>query len=60
MSQIKRKKDGETLEITNDLGSTVTTISRAELQTQLDHKELDKIAIQLEIDEIQNDIDLLN
>ena len=60
MSKTKKKKDSETLEITNDLGSTITTITRAGIQTQLDHKELDKAAIQLEIDELQSDLDLLN
>lgn len=60
MSITKKKKDSETLEITNDLGRTVTTATKTELQTQLDHKNLDKIAIQLDIDEIQSDLDLLN
>lgn len=60
MSKTKKKKDDNTLEITNDLGSTITYVTRAELQTQLDHKELNKAAIQLDIDELQNDLDLLN
>lgn len=60
MSKTKKKKDDDTLEITNDLGVTITTVKRAELQTQLDHKKLDKDRIQLEIDELQNDLDLLN
>lgn len=60
MSKTKKKKDEDTLEVTNDPGTTITTITRAELQTQLDHKELDKAVIQLEIDELQSDIDLLN
>lgn len=60
MAKTKKKKDDNTLEITNDPGSTITTVTRAELQTKLDHKQLDKAAIQLDIDEYQSDLAILD
>ena len=60
MSKTKIKKDDDTLEITSNPGSTITYVTKAELQTQLDHKELDKDRLQLDIDGLQSDLDLLN
>ncbi len=60
MSKTKRKKDSNTLEITDDLGSRKYEKSRAEINTAIAHKLLDISHIQIEVAELQVELDLLN
>ena len=56
-----KKKDKDTLEVTDTINELyVTEVSRAELQTKLDHLEIDKAEIQLEIDDIKAKISILD
>lgn len=60
MATKKEKVDTETLKITTTPDEIVNTTSRAEIQTKIDHLELDKQKIQLEINELEADILILN
>lgn len=51
MTKTYKKKSKDTLEITDTINELhITEISRADLQTKLDHLELDKTKVQLDID----------
>ena len=56
MAEVREKLDKDTLKVTNTPTELISTIDRAEIQTQIDHKELEKAQIQLEIDELNADI----
>lgn len=60
MSKIKTKKDIDTLEIIDDLGSRKYEKSRAEINTAIAHKRLDISYIQIEVDELQAELGILN
>jgi len=50
MAEVYEKIDIDTLKIINTPPKTENTINRAEIQTKIDHLELDKQRIQLNID----------
>lgn len=56
MAEVREKLDKDTLKVTNTPAEVISTIDRAEIQTQLYHKELVKAQLQLEIDELNADI----
>lgn len=60
MARKYKKKDKDTLEITDTPSEVISTIDRAEIQTKIDHFELDKQSIQLEIDELNAQIAILD
>lgn len=61
MTKIYKKKNKNTLEITDTVNEThITEESRADIQTKLDHLELDKARIQLEIDSVKAKLTILD
>ena len=61
MAKIYKKKDKDTLEVTDTVNEThITEESRVNIQTKLDHLELDKSKIQLEIDGLKTKIAILD
>ncbi|KKL92719.1 hypothetical protein LCGC14_1881880 [marine sediment metagenome] len=60
MAKVKTRIGPNLLRISTTHGDTETDITKTELQTQLDHKRLDKQRVQLEIKEIEADIEMLN
>lgn len=60
MAKKYKKLDTDTLETTVIPDEVISTISRAEIQTKIDHKEIDKARIQLDIDELNAQIAILD
>ena len=61
MSETYKKKDANTLTVTRIVDEThITEEDRAEIQTKLDHLELDKSELQKEIDVLKKKIVVLN
>jgi len=61
MTKIYKKKDKDTLEVTDTVNEThITEESRANIQTKLDHLKLDEARIQLEIDVVKVKIAILD
>jgi hypothetical protein len=60
MAETYEKVDANTLKIVKMVDVVYNTISRAEIQTKIDHLELDKAKIQLEIDGLKKQIAILD
>ena len=60
MARKYKKKDKDTLEITDTPAEVISTIDRAEIQTKIGYVELHKQNIQLEIDELNAQIAILD
>jgi hypothetical protein len=60
MAKIKTKINPNLLGIATTHDDTFSKETRAELQTRLAHKRLDKERLQLEIEEIETDIEMLD
>jgi len=61
MAEIYKKKDANTLTVTQTVDEThITEEDRAEIQTKLDHLELDKSELQKKIDVLKNKITVLD
>lgn len=59
MAETYQKIDNDTLQITNQAPATISTTTRAEIQTKIDHLELQKQDIQLKINKLQEQITIL-
>ena len=55
-----KKKDKDTLEKTDTPAEVISTIDRAEIQTDIDHLELDIQGRQLELDELKVQMAILD
>ena len=60
MAEVYEKIDIDTLKIINTPPSTESTINRAEIQTKIDHLEIDKQRIQLDIDALTSRLAILD
>lgn len=61
MAETYAKKDENTLTVTRKVNEAhITEEDRAEIQTQIDHLELDKIELQKKIDALKAKIAILN
>ena len=61
MVKTYKKKDKNTLEVIRTINEThITEESRAEIQTKLDHLELDKSELQKKIDVLKDKIAVLD
>ncbi len=61
MTETYNKKDKDTLTVTRITSEThITEEGRAEIQTQIDHLELDKIELQKKIDGLKGKIAVLD
>lgn len=60
MAETYEKKDKNTLKVTRIVNEThITEEDRAEIQTQIDHFEIDKAELQKKIDELKAKISIL-
>jgi len=59
MAVTYEKIDGNTLRKIDTPAAVESTIDKAEIQTKIDHLELDKERIQLEINELKSQINVL-
>lgn len=60
MAERYEKVDSNTLRIIKTPEVVTSTLDRTEIQTQIDHLELDKAKIQLEIDGLKSQIAILD
>lgn len=61
MSETYKKKDENTLMVTNIVNEThIIEEDRAEIQTQIDHLEIDKFELEKKIDKLKDKITILN
>lgn len=61
MAETYEKKDENTLTVTNVVNEThITEENRAEIQTQIDHLEIDKAELQKKIDDLKAKIAILD
>ena len=61
MTETYKKKDANTLTVTRTVDEThITEEGRAEIQTELDHLELDKSELQKKIDVLKDKIAVLD
>ncbi len=61
MPEIYEKKDKDTLTVTRTVDEThVTEEGRAEIQTEIDHFEIDKVNLQKKIDGLKAKIAILD
>ena len=59
MAVTYEKIDDNTLKVISTPVVSESTIDKAEIQTKIDHLELDKMGIQLEIDVLKSQISIL-
>jgi hypothetical protein len=60
MAKIKTKVNSDLLRVATTQDDVTSDVTRAEIQTKIAHKQLDKERIQLDIEELEEEIEILD